>query len=942
MPSAYDYDSANDLLKSLVSRYTDSGLGTMSGSIYDTAWVSLVSRTIDGVANWVFPESFQFIYASQADDGSWNGDGSVVDAVMNGLVCLLSFKRHLRPSSDHYLDLPQRIDKAIAYLNDVLQIWDVNSTERIAFEMIIPCILELLEKEGVNFDFPQRELLYKVYTHKLKKVDFEVVYSHHTTVLHSLEAFIGRIDFDRLAHHKRGGSFMASPSSTAAYLMSTSTWDNEAEQYLRHVVDQCKVYGHGSVCNVWPTTVFEFSWTVCNLFESGFEHGKLDKPSLERIGNILHSALTAEKGIIGFAPNVGPDADDTAKAITALQYIGTPFPLDRLLEAFELPAHFQCFQYERNPSLSANCNVLIALLQYPNSSKYTSQIVKAATFITEEYWTTEGIVRDKWHLSPWYVGLLAVQGLVRFIHLHGRGLYGDAVSEDLLTLKTPIALFQILLRIMQSQNEDGSWGTRNPNVEETAYCVLALAQLASLPYHALLRDQIDTSVAAGRRYIQANISQSSYIEPDSYIWVGKVAYGIEHVCRGYVISALNAPVPTYSPESVSSGAPPIPVKRVEYFTNFYFQLPMFSHFTESKWRLRAWLIEGYLFLPALARARLDVFDRIDMKGDAYFEYLPFSWTGPNGMEETYASPQTVFDMIVISMVNFQADEFFDLIIQKYGAEGLKSVREVVKQIFNESSPGSPVVGYKPLSATNGALDGHSSVYAEIHSRLAHFVNFIFTYPRIVKASPNDKLQLKCEMQIYLNAHIDQCEDNVRLQAQESADLYLTPRSSYLKWVRTTASDHLSSQYSFAFMTCLLGHSANLKEVEREEDYFPGSLIKYIAQDCCTHLSVICRIYNDYGSLKRDKAEKNLNATFFPEFEGKAKNKSDLELKRELAIICDYERKCLKLALDGLLHRAQSQLGETRGKRVHEVMRLFYNASEIYTEVYELRDISTGN
>ena len=114
------------------------------------------------------------------------------------------------------------------------------------------------------------------------------------------------------------------------------------------------------------------------------------------------------------------------------------------------------------------------------------------------------------------------------------------------------------------------------------------------------------------------------------------------------------------------------------------------------------------------------------------------------------------------------------------------------------------------------------------------------------------------------------------------------------------------------------------------------------QNLSTHLSVIRRIYNDYGSLKRDKQEKNLNSVLFPEFEGAAKRKSDAELKRVLAQISDYERACLKTSLDQLLAVAQEQTGDVRGKRIHETVRLFYNASEIYSEVCEIRDLSTWN
>ena len=407
----------------------------------------------------------------------------------------------------------------------------------------------------------------------------------------------------------------------------------------------------------------------------------------------------------------------------------------------------------------------------------------------------------------------------------------------------------------------------NHNPEETAYCVLALAQLASLPYTSLIRDQIDAAIASGRAYLHTSgMATSAYINPASYIWVEKISYAIEHVCQGYVISALNAPVPTYAPETVNSGAPSISEKRVEYFSKFYFRCPMFKGY--PAWRMRAWLIEGYLFIPDLARVCLDVFDKAEMKGDGYIEHLSFSWVGPNGMEETYASPQTIFDMIVISMVNYQMDEFFNVTMQKYGTPVLSSLRSIIKSIFAKSNPGEKVSGHVSSKADGFALSslrltvksifaksspgkkvlGHvskvdgltvdgpaddetSTAYAEIYARLARFINFIWTYPRIQKASRNDQQQLKCEMFICLNAHIDQCEDNFRLQAQESADIFLTPRSSYIKWVRSTTSDHLDSHYSFAYFTCLLGHAANRHEDGPGEDYFPGSKIKYIAQDC---------------------------------------------------------------------------------------------------------------
>jgi hypothetical protein len=95
-------------------------------------------------------------------------------------------------------------------------------------------------------------------------------------------------------------------------------------------------------------------------------------------------------------PSVIPDADDAAKAITALHLLGYPAPLGPLIETFEVEGYFQCFQFERNPSFSANCNVLMAFLTAPDPSKYLSQINKCVRYICHEWWNSDGLLKDKW------------------------------------------------------------------------------------------------------------------------------------------------------------------------------------------------------------------------------------------------------------------------------------------------------------------------------------------------------------------------------------------------------------------------------------------------------------------------------------------------------------------------------------------------------------------
>jgi aphidicolan-16beta-ol synthase/syn-copalyl-diphosphate synthase len=88
------------------------------------------------------------------------------------------------------------------------------------------------------------------------------------------------------------------------------------------------------------------------------------------------------------------DVDDTAKALLTLSLLGQPAPHVGLLKTFEGETHFKTYQHERNPSLSANCNVLMALLHQPEVATLTPQIIKAASFIRKAWWN--GALYDKW------------------------------------------------------------------------------------------------------------------------------------------------------------------------------------------------------------------------------------------------------------------------------------------------------------------------------------------------------------------------------------------------------------------------------------------------------------------------------------------------------------------------------------------------------------------
>lgn len=261
-------ERAAALVKSLAKEHiSEDGSSSFSSGAYDTAWVSMIQKEDMGVKSWLFPGRFQYLLDIQGPDGGWH-TGTLVDdtdIIINSMAALLAFKKHIADPSNCKIpdDMELRIKNAKALVQSKIDSWDVESSEHVGFEILVPTLLRLLEAEGINFYLPGLQVLMALNAKKLGKFDPHVFYSPTmSTLLHSLEAFIGKIDFDKLSHHKVSGSMMCSPASTAAYLMNSSRWDEEAEQYLSRAVSHSCQTKNGSVPSAFPTPVFELTW-VC-------------------------------------------------------------------------------------------------------------------------------------------------------------------------------------------------------------------------------------------------------------------------------------------------------------------------------------------------------------------------------------------------------------------------------------------------------------------------------------------------------------------------------------------------------------------------------------------------------------------------------------------------------------------------------------------------------
>lgn len=332
---------------------------------------------------------------------------------------------------------------------------------------------------------------------------------------------------------------------------------------------------------------------------------------------------------------------------------------------------------------------------------------------------------------------------------------------------------------------------------------------------------------------------------------------------------------------------------VQKFSRFFSGLPLLSIMPE--WKLNASLIQSWLFLPQLKRRRLDIFPRVNMADDKYIDYIPATWTACDNLGITQQSTSILWDMMIISMLNYQADEYLEAVVGVEFEHDLKPIRVLIdricrspaargmsstskkrsrseedsKRLYNSdkrhnnglsanvSGQTTETINHPPQPNSHTNTKPTTSL-SDIEAVLSRFTDYIFTHPSVLYSPSATQNQLHASMATFLHAHLTQISDNARFSRQSrlledsttNASLNLTrfatPTSTYYTWVHSTSADHTSCPYSFLFFSCLIA--------KPEEEVFKSGKAKYIAQDVCRHLATMCRMYNDYGSVKRDGEE----------------------------------------------------------------------------------------
>ena len=578
--------------------------------------------------------------------------------------------------------------------------------------------------------------------------------------------------------------------------------------------------------------------------------------------------------------------------------------------------------------------------------------------------------------------MLLSEAFVRLLELWDRGTL-EKMPTGLLQDRVPIVIMQVLNRTLLSHHDIDTWKP-DGYPEAIAYSILTLSEIARVADIVDLHDEVAHAIQLGQdRLIQLRDDWTK----DQYLWIEKVTFGCHILSEAYCLAALKLRPKSYVWSDLVRNI--FDVRKTTILEHAHFLASIKAFQNNPLWEIKAIVVEAHIFIPQLRSARLDILPRQKEAKDAYLDLIPCTWIIVNYYDSLFLSANMLWDMMVLTVCNFRVDEFMETTGAKLIGQNLEEARSTVNELcsaedlnklgMTHQSPEDLVEPHNaqqyqftidrdktetaltPLerdrtsdAITTTDFKNPVSSFSKFRAIMTHYIEAMLCYPRIQHASSLDLSNLRYQIRGFLLAHLDQISDNSRFTSQitskrSSPGIFPTFRTPFYAWAHTTGADSVSCPFSFAFFTCLLG-SASVSKHNHQADVFSTVRQNYFAQELCARLAVMSRLYNDFGSTTRDRAEANINSINFPEFYrhagGSVKEQSTLEwegiLKGELLKLAEDERRCVDLALESLLVEMGAKQGRFRlenEKRKGDALRLFVGVTKLYADMYVARDLS---
>ena len=221
--------------------------------------------------------------------------------------------------------------------------------------------------------------------------------------------------------------------------------------------------------------------------------------------------------------------------------------------------------------------------------------------------------------------MLLAEAFVDLLQLRDKGNF-KLQAEILLRDLIPVILIQILNRTLLTQSYEG-WRSTHGSPEISAYAILTLVALSTLPWFDLLGTEIQSALEAGWRFLRR--SQHEWSKP-SYIWIEKVTYGSSNLSEAYCLASINARKPPVAWSDRVKNLVHIPAGSICKIFEFLSSLKVYQG--EPIWKLKAFALERLAFLPQLKTVGDNILKGQKGTKKEYFNYIPITWAANNTKE----------------------------------------------------------------------------------------------------------------------------------------------------------------------------------------------------------------------------------------------------------------------------------------------------------------------
>lgn len=255
-------------------------------------------------------------------------------------------------------------------------------------------------------------------------------------------------------------------------------------------------------------------------------------------------------------------------------------------------------------------------------------------------------------MTPHYGMMLFSQSLMMLLAQWDQGRL-PSFPRSLLKQRVLPVLFGMTFTILEQQDQDGSWG--HLSRETTAYAVITLASVASLPLCDTLRPQIELTIRSGRAFLQQQVEH--WAEPD-FIWRGKAVYGLGILAEAYTIAAMRTSSDNYAFSRATTDLCAFKKPSLHGLEHVA-ALPMLAEMPD--WLVKACILEGYLYLPIFDAARQQVFTH-KMEQQRQFTIVPFALIASARMDGAAVSPEVNVVFMVLCALLYEIDHYMEDVI----------------------------------------------------------------------------------------------------------------------------------------------------------------------------------------------------------------------------------------------------------------------------------------